>query len=264
MNQCLLSWSRVCYINSFFLYSEFIQDTMWDIFHFFSWYRSGRWKVGRFSVLVFITYQIGSSTAPLLALAADPLNMTTYTSSSSPRMDSSVLNVTLPPSLSFLVSRCKLFSFAGTIKLDSASSSCEFTLWLRKWMISCPPLHVTDTSANQISNPDHYLVLWKTTDGRWLSCIAVSSFSHCWPHMRTKFGWHQNQFFLALFQALAFMIWRDICFAWRKSLKRRHILTYFREISHKLPVSGSPLEDEDLVFHTFMDYWHSANLWREP
>lgn len=94
MNQCLLSWSRVCYINLFFLYSEFIQDTMWDIFHFFSWYQSGQWKVGRFSVLVFIAYQIGSSTAPLLALAADPLNMTTYTSSSSPRMDSSVLNVT--------------------------------------------------------------------------------------------------------------------------------------------------------------------------
>ena len=167
--------------------------------------------------------------------------------------------VALPTSLVFLVSNFHSFV---PIKLDSNN----YILWRNQirnaltangyfgyvdGSIKCPSETICDSINQEVPNPE--CALWKLVDANLLTCITATISVTILPHLldlhTTNSIW---QFLEQRYSSLSRSHIHDLkrkLFNLRKTSAMELYLDSIKECAHKLAAAGSPVAEEDLVFH---------------
>lgn len=168
--------------------------------------------------------------------------------------------VTLPPSLAFLVSN---FHALVNVKLDGGN----YLLWriqvknvmrangyfdYLEGTVEIPPLQIRN--SEDVLGPNSAYILWKLIDSQLLSCLTASLSQTTLPYV------------LGLTSAQ--QVWESLSHRYN-SLSRNHVqelktrlyshtklttmesyIDTIKDYAQKLAAAGSPLDENDLIFHT--------------
>lgn len=170
------------------------------------------------------------------------------------------VTVTLPPSLLFLVSN--FHSFVN-IKLDSTN----YLLWriqvenvmqangfyeYLEGSVACPSPQIRLDDGNLIPNPA--FTLWKLIDTHLLSCLTASLSPTTLPYI---LGLHHSH---EVWESLSnryntlsksnVQEYKGKLYTITKTSTMEHYIDTIKEYAQKLAAAGSPVEDDDLIFHT--------------
>lgn len=170
------------------------------------------------------------------------------------------VTVTLPPSLLFLVSN--FHSFVN-IKLDSTN----YLLWriqvenvmqangfyeYLEGSVACPSPQIRSDDGNLIPNPA--FTLWKLIDTHLLSCLIASLSPTTLPYI---LGLHHSH---EVWESLSnryntlsksnVQEYKGKLYTITKTSTMEHYIDTIKEYAQKLAAAGSPVEDDDLIFHT--------------
>lgn len=163
--------------------------------------------------------------------------------------------VTLPPSLAFLISNFHSFV---TIKLDATN----YLLWrimrangfyeYLDGSIVCPPTHIQNTEGTLV--PNSKFALWKLIDTQLLMCLTASLSPSTLPYI---LGLHHAwQVWISLsnrYNSLSKSHVQDLkgrLYTITKTSTIEKYVDTIKEYAQKLVAAGSPVDDEDLIFHT--------------
>ncbi|KAG5529812.1 hypothetical protein RHGRI_030253 [Rhododendron griersonianum] len=177
--------------------------------------------------------------------------------------------VTLPPSLAFLVSN---FHALVNVKLDGGN----YLLWriqvenvmrangyfdYLEGTVECPPAQIQNTAG--VLGPNSAHTLWKLIDSQLLSCLTASLSQTTLPYV---LGLTSTQ-----------RVWESLSNRYN-SLSRNHVqelknrlychtklttmeayIDTIKDYAQKLAAAGSPLDEDDLLFHTMRGLPKSFN-----
>lgn len=168
--------------------------------------------------------------------------------------------VNLPPSLAFLVSN---FNSLVNIKLDNTN----YLLWKTQvenimnangflgyldGTIDCPASEIRNSNGEMEENPAY--ALWKLIDSQLLSCLT-SSLSMCtlpyvlglrhsvqvWASLNSRY----NTLSRTHVQEL-----KDKLYTIKQTTTVEEYIDKIKDYAQKLEASGSPVSEDDLIFHT--------------